>query len=109
MELRTFIKQALLDIIGAVEDAQNESPSGCVVPYIENRSSSWVEQGVTPLQVIDFDVVVRADESSSSGAKIGVYGIGGGAEKETGASHESRIRLRVPIRYPSSKRNMADE
>ena len=32
MELRIFIKKALLDIIGAVQDAQLETDAGTVVP-----------------------------------------------------------------------------
>jgi hypothetical protein len=33
MELRTFVKQALLDIVQGIEDAQKETVEGTIAPW----------------------------------------------------------------------------
>ncbi len=67
MELRTFIKTALLDIIGAVTDAQDETEAGTIVPSGINKNYKSVEHGVSELQVIDFEVNV-SESPSEKGA-----------------------------------------
>jgi hypothetical protein len=105
MDLRTFIKTALLDVINGISDAQKETPEGTVVPDT-SIAQSWVEIGITKIQVIDFEVLVRAEESKGSEAKIGVVAgvFGGGVKGQSSAdnSHESKIKLRIPVQLPTS-------
>jgi len=63
MDLRTFITTALLDIVGGIRDAQKETGDSTIVPD-SNLNKEWVELGVTCAQVIDFEILVRADEST---------------------------------------------
>ena len=74
VDLRLFIKQALLDIIGGVSDAQNEAPPGSVAPSDISQSFTSVQHGVSHLQPVSFELQVVADSSASTGAKIGVLG-----------------------------------
>ena len=104
MELRTFIKATLLDILHGVEDAQKEAPFGCIAPSDITKSLDAVSRKVSHLQPVDFEVSVRADESKESGAKIGVVGslLGGGVhgEKTQGNETASILRFSVPIHLP---------
>jgi inner membrane protein involved in colicin E2 resistance len=105
MELRTFITQALLDIVNGIKDAQKETEVGTIAPAIA-LEKTWVELGITKIQVIDFEIAVRIDESSGKDAKIGVVsgifnsGVTGKSSNEK--SHESKIRLKVPVQYVTS-------
>jgi hypothetical protein len=63
MELRKFIKTALLDIVGGVTDAQNEITSGDIVPNGINQSFKAIEHGISELQSVDFEVSVSAEET----------------------------------------------
>ncbi len=104
MDLRTFISTAILDIVGGVQDAQARVDAGTVVPE-SNLQKAWVEMGLTHLQSVEFDILVRAEESSESNAKIGVVGgfFGGGvaAGSANDSGHESRIKLKVPVALPT--------
>lgn len=103
MELRTFIRTALIDIIGAVEDVQKEMTNGCIVPKAHS-SAPFVEMGVTPYQAIEFEVSVTTEESKGSEGKLGVVsafvgaGVAGKSSRET--AQASVLRFRVPIRFP---------
>ena len=105
MELRAFIETALLDIVEGIKDAQRQTDPGTIVPA-SSLSRNWVELGVTSVQAVEFDIWVRADETADKQAKIGVVsglfgaGVAGGSSTEN--ANETRIRLKVPIRMPTS-------
>jgi hypothetical protein len=103
MELRTFTKKTILDLIGGVTDAQQEAPDDCVVPSVSNTFKS-VETGISDLQGVEFEVVVRAEQTKGSEAKLTVLTsiIGGGVKGQSGeeAGHTATLRFKVPIRFP---------
>lgn len=105
MDLRTFIKTALLDVVNGISDAQIATEEGTIVPEV-SIAQSWVQMGITKIQVIDFEVLVRAEETKGSEAKIGVVAgvFGGGVKGQSSAdnSHESKIKLRIPVQLPTS-------
>jgi len=106
MNLRAFIKQALLDIVGGVEDAQNEIKAGEIVPYVEDSYKS-VEVGIHNLQPVEFDVSVSAGAESGSEARISVVAavIGGGAKGSSNASsgHVANLKFKIPVKLPHKK------
>src|SRR5437870_4306700 len=108
MVLREFVTQAILDIVGAIEDAQKKTPVGTVVPAGISSRYQAIEAGITRLQVVDFEVVVKADERSGSEAKLSVAAavIGGRVKGESGKSggHSATLRFRIPLRLPESGR-----
>ena len=107
MELRNFISQALLDVIGGVQDAQSKSDTGSVVPAGIREAYKAVEVGISELQVIDFEVTVKADERSGSEAKLSVVAafVGGSVKGDSGKTggHAATLKFRVPVRLPTSK------
>jgi len=106
MELRTFIKTALLDIVGGVTDAQSETKDGKIIPNI-SLSPESVKHAVSPLQTVDFEVCVTTEESKGSEGKLGVIstfvgaGIAGKSSNES--SNSSKLKFRIPIEFPISK------
>lgn len=106
MELRTFVANALLDILGGVKDAQQAADTGVVVPAVKGTYQS-VEHGISNLQVVHFEVNVRAEESSGSEGRLGVVtaligaGVSGKSSSESGQA--SRLSFSVPIQFPSAK------
>jgi hypothetical protein len=104
MILRDFVSQALCDIIGGVQDAQTKTPAGAVVPPNISTKMFAVSAGVSTLQVVDFEVIVRADEKSGREAGLSVVSavFGAGIKGETGKSdgHSATLRFKVPVRLP---------
>jgi hypothetical protein len=107
MELRTFIKQAISDIIGAVEDSQGAIRKGRVVPSGISRNYQSVKHGVGELQVIEFEVNVSAEESKGSEGKLGVISsvVGAGVAGKSSAenTHSSTLRFKIPIELPKQE------
>ena len=106
MELRQFISQALLDIVGAIEDTQKKTPSGTIVPGNVSKSFQSVEHGISDLQGIEFEVTVKADQTAGTEAKLNVVAafVGGGIKGESGKSdgHAATLKFKVPVRLPAS-------
>jgi hypothetical protein len=103
MELRVFIKEALKDIVGAVEDAQNEISKGEIVPY-SNSSFKGIETGAADIQPIEFEVTVTANEKEGSEAKLSVIAavIGGNVkgQSDTTVGHVGSLKFRIPVKLP---------
>jgi hypothetical protein len=103
MNLRDFIKQALMDIVGAVQDTQKEITDGEIVPAIKNTYKS-IETNISPLQVVEFDVSVSADTQSDRKATLSVVAavIGGnvGGQRNTSSGHVANLRFKIPIMLP---------
>jgi len=103
MELRSFIKQAIVDIVGGVTDAQDMLPDGRVAPFVSNDYKS-VETGISHIQGVDFEVIVRAEKKRGSEAKLNVLtafvgaGVKGHSDEEAG--HTATLRFKVPISFP---------
>ena len=111
MELRSFISQALLDVIGGVGDAQSRSQPGTVVPAGIKQAYKAVEAGISEHQTIDFEVTVKADERSGSEAKLSVVAafVGGSIKGDSGKTggHAATLKFRVPVRLPVSEAKKA--
>jgi len=109
MELKTFIKEAIKDIMGAVDEAQKEIPSGSVIPWISPKY--MVENlEITQLQKIDFEVRVTTEQKQGSEAKINVVAafIGGGVKGESSSNtdNSTKIKFSIPIKYNVDKKDV---
>ena len=106
MILRDFVSRALCDIVSGVQDAQTKTPDGVVVPHGITTKMYAVSAGISEIQVIDFEVTVKADEKSGREAGLSVVSaiFGAGIKGETGKSdgHAATLKFRVPVRLPSS-------
>ena len=103
MELKTFIKTALTDIIGAITEAQSEIDNGYIVPTVKNNYAS-IEHGISHLQTVDFEVCVTAEESKGSEGKLGVVssiiGAGISGKSSVESSNVSKLKFSIPVALP---------
>jgi hypothetical protein len=113
LDLRLFIRQALLDIIGGVSDAQKEAPPGSIAPSDVSRSFTSVQHNVSHLQPVSFELQVVADSSASTGARIGVLGaiVGAAAhgDSKDASQVHSTLKFSVPIHLPGGGKSWAAE
>lgn len=107
MELRTFIKETLKDILGGISDAQQEIKGGNIVPDLNEQGWKGLETGLTSYQAIDFEVSVNAVEQQGSEAKLNVVAaiVGAGVKGNSSAAseHTAKLKFRIPVQYPKSK------
>ena len=114
MDLKTFVAQALMDIVDGVGKA-SESRPGLINPPLTKITKSaledkvWFNEGRL-MQLVEFDVSVEISETRGKGGSISVIGgiVGGKLEKDTKAAHASKIRFMVPISFDSVKRGPSD-
>ena len=115
MELKEFIKAALVDIIDAVKETQeNVKDYATIVPFVgtgSKESSILMNGGVAKISNIDFDVAVSSEtkENGQNNAETGIkvagifsIGIGGKEEAEKNLQNISRIRFSIPVLLPHS-------
>ena len=103
MELKTFIKEALKDIIEAVEEAQSEIKNGEIAPNVGSSFKS-VELGINDVQPVEFEVTVNAGEKEGSSAKLSVVAaiIGGNIQGQSNSSsgHAAKLKFNIRVRLP---------
>ena len=104
--LRDFIRQALLDIIGGIQDAQEEVAGTPVriVPGYDDPTKPVIGSGAR-LEPIEFDVALSRLQGDKSSRGIGVFlaTLAGGnisSEEAAISSTASRLRFRVPVLLP---------
>lgn len=115
MELKEFIKTALIDIVDAVKETQdNVKDYATIVPFVGNgskESSVLMNDGVAIISRIDFDVAVSSEtkENGQNDAEArikvaGIFkvGIGGKEGAEKNLQNISRIRFSIPVILPHS-------
>ena len=103
MELRDFIKEALKDILGGIECAQNEISSGEIIPNVTDTFQA-VDAGISNIQTIDFEVTVTTDEKKGSEAKLNVIAavIGGSVSGNSSNSnaYAGKLSFKIPVNFP---------
>lgn len=113
MELKEFIKTALVDIVQSVRETQEiVKDYATIVPFTkrgDNDSSVLTEQGVANISKIDFDIAVTTGtkEESKNGADAGIrvagilnIGIGSKEDSAKNAQNISRIQFSIPVLLP---------
>jgi len=104
MNLKEFVRSSITQIIEGVSEAISESGSSGTAVVNPNRSHG----AYTDPECIEFDVAVTvADKTDVDGkAGISVIGIkvGGGVESAFENKAVSRLSFRVPVSWPSVKR-----
>lgn len=111
MELKTFIKQSLIEIVEAVSEAgKTVAEHGA---RLNPNAEGWADDysgHVNPadLQQVDFEVAVTAEDTTGIDGKAGIkvfsFEIGGGGSHQAAVGSVSKIRFSVPILLPHSKR-----
>ncbi len=112
MELKTFIKQSLLDIAGAIKEVGEDTSTNMVVNPSDVAGGRGkivkVSEGkYIDLQHIKFDVAVTIGNNARGdvGAGINIAGLKIGGAGEVSDEHEtaSRIQFEIPIALPHSR------
>ena len=101
MELREFIKNSLLDILGGIQDAANavhqNGGLGAVNPVDKAQ--------IFKTQKVEFDIAVTASNEQAKGAEGGikVYGLtlGANGKQSEADSSVSRLKFEIPIALPA--------
>src|SRR6266498_573192 len=119
MELREFVRDALVNVIQGIKEAQKlERIGGYVAPDGIESHQFPPNTGVVNNQritstVMQFDVAVTAERSKGGGAETGVRiavveaKIGGKVQLKD--IQVSRVQFSVPIILPKNLRNWASE
>lgn len=106
MNLHDFIKTSLIDIVTAVKEAKSEN--ACIAPALNkpdgNTTLLRTSGGHHPAFLIDFDIAVTAETSSSNTASASVNWIqvlSGGVNSKSSDTNESvsRVKFTVPVTF----------
>lgn len=117
MDLKEFIKTALVDIVQGIDEAKKEIDNNqkaqicpILAPVSTAKFNIQVDVNGMYYQQAEFDIAVTAESKSDTGAKAGikVFGIDAsmGGNVSGNSSTVSRIKFHVPLGLPS-KRDMA--
>lgn len=115
MELKEFIKTALIDIVQGVYEAKKNLDEqynyGCICPdsgvsritckELNDNAIVAKDNQLIYQQKIDFDVAVTTENTGTNGSKVGikVFGLEAGIGKNSDVTNTamSRIKFHVPI------------
>jgi hypothetical protein len=109
VELRTFIRKTLIQVIEGIQEAQKESQE---TSAIINPSNTSMKQQVRhpdsgnnySIQELHFDIAVTTTDKEGKSGGIGIFvsslGIGGKKEIQASQITENRIQFSVPIVFP---------
>lgn len=106
MELKEFVKQTLLDIFTAVQEAGTElrkdpNQKGAIVPMWGGE-----EHASNHEQAIKFNVAVTVSESASGQARGGIkvmgLDFGARAKSQDKLQEASRVSFTVPVALPAT-------
>jgi hypothetical protein len=117
MELKEFIKTALVDIIEGVQEAKkalNEN-GACICPFVHTNPS---KEGVKSMekfdhfhglhhQTVHFDIAVTTENTKTNGGKAGIkvfcFEAGIGGNFDISNATVSKIKFLVPIALKTEK------
>jgi hypothetical protein len=122
MDLKDFVRESLLEIVAAVQEAQSQTPSGDGGARVAPRLT--YQQGIAALLVdnedgggqafvVEFDLSVVVTEATEmkagGGAKVGIVPVFSAKADASGTANEKRaatqrIRFSVPVRYPQTEK-----
>ncbi len=111
MELKDFVRESLTQIMIGVSEAQStleeKGQDGEISPSITSereKSNMIFSPSGMPIQNVDFDVVVTAQEKKGTkgtiGVAISIIKLGAQGESNKSNTQNSRIKFSVPITLP---------
>ncbi|TWT93260.1 hypothetical protein [Stieleria varia] len=112
MELRTFIKETLVQICDGVNDAaQDVNIRGAIINPDGTQSdgnTTYVNPGFRrTVQNVEFDVALTTTEGKGTeggiGVMVGTIGLGSKGKSDTSSSSTSRVKFTVPVSLPASE------
>lgn len=116
MELKTFVDDAISQLIEGVAQAQSKhKESGAIInPSLKDGKVNYYSGGLAATgsgyypTKIDFDVAVTVSEDAGAKAGIQVFGVGLGGNVSTQNSVVSRLQFSVSVALPKSDVKLKD-
>lgn len=110
MELKDFIKTAIIDITEAVSELQVELKNGAIInptlPQGEHGKHLLVGNEVRMIERLNFDIAVTATDKTelNGNAKVGisVFGAKIGTENAEKTENVSRMTFSIPLLLPAT-------
>lgn len=118
MELKSFVKETLIQIVQGVKEAQDQSIDfGAIINpkgfFTEKETIKWLPERINSGnwregQVVDFDVSIAISETDEARGGLGiqvasaVIGIGVSGKSEEQNSTISRLKFSIPLFLPES-------
>lgn len=119
MELKDFISETLSQLIEGIIDAQNKvlkpgDTGGRICPHVRNLPDEKTSIGIygrtndhLPVILVDFDIMLLAQEESGKKGGIGVVtglvGLGAQSENKENAQTSHKIHFKIPVALPLQK------
>lgn len=121
MDLRNFIKEALVQIAQGIDDASNELADSSAIVNPRNVATGvgtkdskvygYLASGTNQLQQvvqsINFDVAVSVAKGNETkggvGLMVGVVALGSQGKTDSTDSSQSRIQFSIPMVLPTSR------
>lgn len=108
MDLKEFTKQAILQLVNGVNEANQELERlGASIPtYNVKNSKRYIQtsEGYRDVVDLDFDVAITASEVSGKegggGLKVASLNLGGKVESKTENQTISRVKFSLPLVLP---------
>lgn len=113
MDLKEFVSETLVSIVGGIKDAQEKTkklgasvnPGGLMrKSEAVSDNSTWDNRNNNFSQPVAFDIAITAEDSAKGGAKVkvlsGILGGDIGGEKGSKNVLASRIQFTVPVLFP---------
>ena len=114
MDLKEFVSETLVSIVGGIKDAQEKTkelgasvnPGGLMrKSEAVSDNSTWDNRNNNFSQPVAFDIAITAEDSAKGGARVkvlsGILGGDIGGEKGSKNVLASRIQFAVPVLFPS--------
>ena len=104
-DLRTFVSQTLIDIAGAIRDAQEHTRGlGAVINPPEVRADGRAQtndgRGV---EDVHFDVAVSAQDAKGTNGAMKIQIISVGASKSAMNANATRVSFSIPVCWPQGR------
>jgi hypothetical protein len=108
MDLSTFVKETLVQLVKGVSEAQTEVESYGAAVNPEHELVTLFAQGAKKnprafgnyVEEISFDVAVTATDKVDVGGGLKVSVISGKAERSDSRETEHRVKFKIPLVFP---------
>ncbi|KAB4116157.1 hypothetical protein [Bacteroides uniformis] len=110
MELKSFIKSTITQIVESIEELNAELSSDTVIVNptdVKKADTPFINKNYKTHSIsnIDFDLTVSITDNAETGAKVGVMasviGLGASSKEGTQNASISKIRFNIPVMLPS--------
>ena len=93
MDLQTFVRESLMQIMNGIREAQTQQGKHGVL-INPKRSTGW------KINEVEFDIALTTAKKTQGGIKVMAVVVGGEGERVTEQSFVSRVKFTVLVVFP---------